>query len=76
MPFKFSVGPWNVSSGADVYGPATRSEIPMEEKIRKFKELGNSIPIQIFTVVPLSALGKAEHNQIALPIAALQDTLP
>ena len=40
MPFKFSVGPWNVSSGADVYGPATRSEIPMEEKIRKFKELG------------------------------------
>ncbi len=26
--FKFSVGPWNVHSGADSYGPATRDEIP------------------------------------------------
>ena len=38
--FRFSVGPWNVASGADVYGPATRAEIPLEEKIKKFKELG------------------------------------
>ena len=29
--FKFSVGPWNVHSGADAYGPATREEIPFEE---------------------------------------------
>ena len=38
--FKFSVGPWNVHEGADAYGPATRETIPMEEKIRKFKEIG------------------------------------
>ena len=38
--FKFSVGPWNVHSGADSYGPAVRDEIPFEEKIRKFKEMG------------------------------------
>ena len=25
--FKFSAGPWNVHSGADAYGPATRNEI-------------------------------------------------
>ena len=40
--FKFSVGPWNVHSGVDSYGPATRNEIDFEEKIRKFAELGFS----------------------------------
>ena len=40
--FKFSVGPWNVHSGVDSYGPATRNEIEFEEKIRKFAELGFS----------------------------------
>ena len=38
--FKFSVGPWNVASGVDVYGPPTRDEIPMKEKIKKFAEMG------------------------------------
>ena len=32
--FKFSVGPWNVHSGADSYGPATRKEIDFEEKLK------------------------------------------
>lgn len=40
--FKFSVGPWNVHAGADSYGPATREEIPFEEKIKKFAEMGFS----------------------------------
>ena len=26
--FKFSVGPWNVHTGADSYGPETRKDIP------------------------------------------------
>ena len=38
--FKYSVGPWNVHAGADAYGPATRAEIPFEEKIKRFKEIG------------------------------------
>ena len=40
MSFKFSVGPWNVSEGADRFGPAVRDCIPLIEKISKFKELG------------------------------------
>ena len=40
--FKFSVGPWNVHSGADSYGPATRKEIDFEEKLKKFAEMGFS----------------------------------
>ena len=40
--FKFSVGPWNVHPGADSYGPETRKDIPIEEKFKKFAELGFS----------------------------------
>lgn len=40
--FKFSVGPWNVHTGADSYGPETRKEIPFEEKVKKFAEMGFS----------------------------------
>ena len=40
--FKFSVGPWNVHSGADSYGPATRKEIDFDEKLAKFAEMGFS----------------------------------
>ena len=38
--FRFSVGPWNVHEGADAYGPATRKGIPLEEKIKRFREIG------------------------------------
>ena len=38
--FKFSVGPWNVAEGADVYGPDTRATISLEDKIRTFSEMG------------------------------------
>lgn len=37
--FKFSVGPWNVHTGADSYGPETRKEIPFEEKVKRFAEM-------------------------------------
>jgi xylose isomerase len=38
--FKFSVGPWNVSEGADVYGPEVRKTITLADKIVHFKKLG------------------------------------
>jgi len=40
--FKFSVGPWNVSTGADSYGPPTRTDDSLEEKIKRFAEIGFS----------------------------------
>lgn len=38
--FRFSVGPWNVSDGADVFGPATRTDIAFADKIARFKKIG------------------------------------
>lgn len=40
--FRFSVGPWNVHTGADSYGPETRSPIDLESKFARFAELGFS----------------------------------
>ena len=40
--FKFSVGPWNVHTGADSYGPETRQPVDLETKFAKFAELGFS----------------------------------
>lgn len=51
--FKFSVGPWNVHEGADAYGPATRKTLSLEDKIKRFKEIGfDAIQFHDDDVVP------------------------
>jgi xylose isomerase len=38
--FKFSFGPWNISDGADVFGPPVRRPIDKARRIMMVKELG------------------------------------
>ena len=38
--YRFSVGPWNIHEGADVFGPTVRPPLPLETKLRLFRELG------------------------------------
>ena len=38
--YKFSFGPWNISTGADPFGPPARKEIEFSRKIKAYKELG------------------------------------
>ena len=38
--FRFSVGPWNVHTGADSYGPETRKAIDLETRFANFKKIG------------------------------------
>jgi len=38
--FKYSVGPWNVSEGADTFGPEVRKTIAFEKKVKEFKRIG------------------------------------
>ena len=73
--FKFSVGPWNVHSGADAYGPATRDEIPFEEKIKTFKEMGfDAIQFHDDDAVPnMNDLTEAEIIEEAKKVKALLD---
>lgn len=38
--YKFSYGPWNISEGADPYGPATRPAMGLSWKMRQGKKAG------------------------------------
>jgi xylose isomerase len=38
--YRFSFGPWNISTGADPFGPPVRKEVDFARKIRAYKELG------------------------------------
>jgi xylose isomerase len=38
--YRFSFGPWNISTGADPFGPAVRKEVEFAKKIREYRRLG------------------------------------
>jgi xylose isomerase len=38
--YRFSFGPWNISTGADPFGPAVRKEVAFAAKLREYKSLG------------------------------------
>src|ERR1044071_216131 len=38
--YKFTFGPWNISMGADPFGPPVRKEVAFAAKIREYKKLG------------------------------------
>lgn len=38
--YRFTFGPWNLSTGADPFGPPVRKELAFAAKIREYKKLG------------------------------------
>src|SRR6516164_3589173 len=38
--YRFTFGPWNISTGADPFGPPVRKEVAFAAKIREYKHLG------------------------------------
>src|SRR5580693_5489235 len=38
--YRFSFGPWNISTGADPFGPPARREMEFARKLKAYKELG------------------------------------
>lgn len=38
--FRYTVGPWNVADGTDVYGPPTRQSLTLENKLERFAAMG------------------------------------
>ena len=73
--FKFSVGPWNVHTGADSYGPETRKEIPFEEKVKRFAEMGfSAIQFHDDDAVPnMNELSEEEIKAEARKVKAILD---
>lgn len=73
--FKFTVGPWNVHTGADSYGPETRSAIDLESKFAKFAELGfSAVQFHDDDAVPnMNNLSEEEIKAEARKVKALLD---
>jgi xylose isomerase len=38
--YRFTFGPWNISTGADPFGPPVREEVAFAAKLREYKKLG------------------------------------
>src|SRR3954447_1886591 len=38
--YQFTFGPWNISTGADPFGPPVRPDVAFAEKLRTYKKLG------------------------------------
>src|SRR6516162_7495503 len=38
--YRFTFGPWNISTGEDPFGPAARKEVAFAAKIREYKKIG------------------------------------
>ena len=38
--FRFTAGPWNIHEGNETFGPGHRKSIGLEEKMKKFAEIG------------------------------------
>ncbi len=38
--YRFSFGPWNISTGSDPFGPAVRKEVPFAKKVAEYRKLG------------------------------------
>ena len=38
--YRFSFGPWNISTGADPFGPPVRNDVPFAKKLREYRKLG------------------------------------
>jgi xylose isomerase len=39
-PYRFTFGPWNISTGSDPFGPPVRKEVAFAAKVREYKKLG------------------------------------
>jgi xylose isomerase len=51
--YRFTFGPWNISSGGDPFGPPVRPDIAVANKLREYKKLGfDGIQLHDDDVVP------------------------
>lgn len=51
--YRFTFGPWNISTGADPFGPPIRPELSVAQKLREYKKLGfDGVQLHDDDVVP------------------------
>jgi xylose isomerase len=61
--YRFSFGPWNISEGADPFGPDVRAAFPHEKKFALYKKMGfDGVQLHDDDVVP--GLATLDHAQM------------
>jgi xylose isomerase len=64
--YRFTFGPWNISTGGDPFGPPVRNEVAWAEKIRSYKKLGfDGVQFHDDDVVPADLDHSATQNGVA-----------
>jgi xylose isomerase len=64
--YRFTFGPWNVSTGADPFGPPVRNEVAWADKIRSYKKLGfDGVQFHDDDVVPADLDPQATRKGVA-----------
>lgn len=72
--FRFSFGPWNISEGADPFGPPVRDTFPLEEKFALYKPMGfDGVQFHDDDVVP--GLEGLTHKEIMSKADAVGEML-
>jgi xylose isomerase len=71
--YRFTFGPWNISTGADPFGPPVRKEVAFAAKIREYKQLGfDGVQFHDDDVVPAD-LGPSETQKGVAKIKKILD---
>ncbi|QEH37492.1 Xylose isomerase [Aquisphaera giovannonii] len=64
--YRFSFGPWNISTGADPFGPAARPEMEYARKLKAYKELGfDAVQFHDDDVVPADLDWPSTQKRVA-----------
>jgi len=64
--YRFTFGPWNISQGADPFGPVVRHEVAFADKIRLYKKLGfDGVQFHDDDVVPADLPHQAAMEGVA-----------
>lgn len=73
--YRFSFGPWNISEGADPFGPEVRPAFPHEEKYALYKPMGfDGVQFHDDDVVPgVDDLTPAQISQQAAKVKTMLD---
>ncbi len=71
--YRFTFGPWNISTGADPFGPAVRKDVAFAAKIREYKQIGfDGVQFHDDDVVPAD-LGAAETTRGVAKVKKILD---
>jgi xylose isomerase len=74
--YRFTFGPWNISQGADPFGPPVRKEVAFAAKIRDYKKLGfDGVQFHDDDAVPPDEIDKLTPQELTKAAARVKKIL-